>query len=255
MTILSSFNISISNKLSRFCPTFWTEQYLIFHLRIHLQVSGLFYLIITWKGKFKIEENIQREPVYTCYQGKNADLIKHVSSLYFSDEMKIADVTWGKGAFWKKTDTSIYDFYPSDLKTGVDFRSLPYEDESFDVLVLDPPYAHNPGKMFVDATYNNAATTSGMYHKDIIELYSKGMIEAYRVLKSKGLLLVKCQDEIESAKQKWSHIEIYNIALKLGYYAKDLFVLHQDTKPYIQHKNQKHARKNHSYLWAFIKSN
>lgn len=191
--------------------------------------------------------------VYTCYSGANADLIEHVSELYLKDNINIADVTYGKGAFWKKIDLSKYIFNGTDIIMGVDFRKLPYENNTYDAVVLDPPYAHNPGRMMVDKTYNNAATTKGFYHSDIINLYKEGMIEAYRVLKTKGMLWVKCQDEIECSKQKWSHIEIFNIAQELGYYAKDLFVLHQDKNPIVQYKEQKHARKNHSYLWVFIK--
>lgn len=192
--------------------------------------------------------------IYTCVQDKNAELLKNVGELYFKKGMRIAYVTYGKGAFWKKTDLDAYVFYPSDLKTGVDFKKLPYVNDSLDVVVLDPPYVHNPGKMFVDTTYNNAATTKGFYHKDIMNLYTDGMAEAFRVLKKNGFLLVKCQDQIESSKQKWSHIEIYQNAIDLGYYAKDMFVLHQENKPHIQYKPQQHARRNHSYLWVFMKS-
>lgn len=60
-------------------------------------------------------------------------------------------------------------------------------------------------------------------------------------------------DEIESSIQRWSHIELYEIALRLKFYAKDLFVLTQKSRPCIQHKKQQHARKNHSYLWVFKK--
>jgi len=189
--------------------------------------------------------------IYTCHSGSNADLLEVVSKLYLKEGCTVADVTYGKGAFWKNMDMGRYNFLPTDIKSGVDFRSLPYSNGSIDVTVLDPPYAHNPGTMFVDATYNNAATTKGMYHKDIINLYAKGMSESHRILKKGGFLFVKCQDEIESSKQKWSHIEIFAIALEIGFYAKDLFVLHQNGKPTIQHKQQKHARKNHSYLWVF----
>lgn len=205
-------------------------------------------------GQRTFTEMEQERGIYSCTWGKNADLIAQVCKLYAASGMSIADVTWGKGAFWKSVDTSQYDFYPTDLKDGIDFRALPYADSSFDIVVLDPPYAHNPGTMFVEATYNNGATTRGMYHSDIQKLYTDGMIEARRVLKDAGLLWVKCQDEIESGRQCYSHIEIYLTASQMGFYAKDLFVLMQDTYPTIQSKKQQHARKNHSYLWIFRKS-
>lgn len=197
--------------------------------------------------------------LYTSHTGNNDDLIKEVSKLYLFDKAKIADVTYGKGVFWKKVDLKQYDFHPSDLITVptalYDFTKLPYKSKTFDVVVFDPPYAHNPGKMMVNDNYKNSETTKGFYHKDIIDLYKKGMVEANRILKENGTLWVKCQDEIESSLQRWSHIEIFNIALnELNLIPKDLFVLTQNKKPFVQH-TQKHARKNHSYLWIFSKLN
>lgn len=196
--------------------------------------------------------------ILTCIQGTNADLFLTVYNFYCNPKHRIADITWGKGVFWSKIKHAPDLLFASDLKGGegifdFDFKKLPYENGYFDRVVFDPPYMHNPGKPIVNNSYQNKETTTGFYHKDIIELYSAGMREASRILKPKCYLFVKCQDEIESSKQYWSHIEIYEIALKLGFYAKDLFVLHQINKPILQHKNQKHARKNHSYLWVFEK--
>ena len=198
------------------------------------------------------------ESVFTSYQNHNDALIEKVAELYFEDGWKVADVTYGKGVFWRKTDLKKYKFYPSDIMTCPDtpynFKELPYETGEMDVVVFDPPYVHNPGTMIINDNYQNKETTKGFYHKDIIQLYKEGMIEAVRVMKKGGLLLVKCKDEIESSKQYMSHIEIYDIALKeLNLYVQDLFVLTQKVNPIVQHKNQKHARKNHSYLWVFAK--
>jgi len=209
----------------------------------------------TQKKTAKKTEN--KMGIYSCEGGDNSDLIKKVSKMYLKPGYTVADVTYGKGVFWRKVDVGQFSFFPSDIKTCPksphDFRSLPYDDESFDVVVFDPPYTDNPGNMISDANYLNRATTKGMYHKDIIQLYNDGMIEAYRILKTGGTMWVKCKDEIESSYQRWSHLEIYDIALKIGLFGKDFFVFVQRNKPVIQHKNQKHARKNHSYLWVFKK--
>ncbi len=204
--------------------------------------------------------------------GDNADLVCAVAKLYIADGAHVADVTYGKGAFWRKTDTSRFrllgsDLYPSNLEcVKADFRALPYGDGSLDVVVLDPPYIHSPGHHMTDKRYNNkhtddawrieTASTHGMYHRDIMsEFYGKGMREAKRVLRDGGRLWVKCKDQIESALQCWSHIEIYAIATaELTLYAKDLFVLvptsMTKTDAWV---NQYHARKTHSYLWIFEK--
>jgi len=81
------------------------------------------------------------------------------------------------------------------------------------------------------------------------------MIEAARVLQPGGLLLVKCKDEIESSKQRRSHIELYSLALdELRFTDEALFILKQKNNPIVQHKRQLHPRKNCSYLWVFRKN-
>ena len=193
--------------------------------------------------------------VLTSITGNNDDLISCVAKLYLKKRVIVADVTYGRGVFWKKINLKSINFYPSDLltcKNKYDFRNLPYPNNKMNIVVFDPPYCHNPGKMIVDPNYRNAETTKGMYHADIIKFYYDGMKEAKRVLKNPGgMLWVKCKDEIESGYQRWSHIEIYNIAKDLGFYAKDLFVLTQKITPIVQFKKQQHSRKNHSYLWIF----
>jgi len=192
---------------------------------------------------------------YTCYQGTNADLFKEVAAMYLRPGALVCDPTWGKGVFWKKVDLSTVEMHASDKVTcpgkNWDCRHLPHANATFDLVVLDLPYAHNPGQMIVDSSYQNASTTTGMYHKDIMQLYFDSMTEARRILKPCSQMWVKTQDEIESSFQRWSHIEVYEMGIQLGFFGKDLFVLLQQNRPVIQHKVQKHARKCHSYLWVF----
>ena len=120
-------------------------------------------------------------------------------------------------------------------------------------MVLDPLYVHNPGKHLTDDVYANAATTAGMYHMDIIDIYRNAMAEAKRVLRPNGQLWVKCKDEVESGRQCWSHVEIYNAAQALGFCGQDLFVLVTQVPCGRRwgYNKQRHGRKNHSYLWIF----
>jgi hypothetical protein len=198
-------------------------------------------------------------PAYTSISGNNSDLMVKVAGLYFKDGDRIADVTFGNGVFWRKIDRSAFQFFPSDIitcpKTAFDFRDLPYPNDAFNVHVFDPPYKHNPARTSsAESSYRNFQTTGGMSHSAIIDLYRQGMREGLRILKDGGMMLVKCQDEIESGKQRLSHIEIWEIATQeLGMVVQDLFVLTPKTTPIIEYRNQKHARKNHSYLWVFRK--
>lgn len=206
-----------------------------------------------YTGKYIPKIAVERmRPLYTCYSGNNATLINQVSRLYLEPGMSIADVTYGVGAFWNKVDLSIYKFYPSDLKNGLDFRCLPYQDRSMDVVVLDPPYMHHVTKntLRVNSTYNNHATTPNMTQDEIIHLYCEGIKEAQRIIKKSGRIWVKCQDSLEYDKQKYTHIELYAFAKVSGLYMRDMFVLHADSVTPVQ-GIQRHAKKNHSYLLIF----
>jgi tRNA G10 N-methylase Trm11 len=191
----------------------------------------------------------------TSIIGKNEDLIPVVLNLYAKDDFKIADVTYGNGNFWKKVDTDKYDLYPSDLKSGIDFRHLPYVDETFDMVVIDPPYMHGSSAPIIDtldSTYRNNER-GGWGTNFVYSLYKDGITEAKRVLNKNGILLIKCQDQVESGKNNFDHIVIYNMAMELNFLAEDLFVLTRIGQPMMRHSYQLHARKNHSYLWVFRK--
>lgn len=179
--------------------------------------------------------------------GTNAELLKSAFDLYIKKGSVIADVTYGKGVFWKLINKSDYTLLATDLQSGTDFRNLPYEDKSIDVLILDPPYMHGGAtvKNSIKSCYKNSGSGS---HYDVIRLYAAGILEAARVLKRKGLIFVKCQDEIESAKQKWSHEEIGQLLDLFGFLREDLMVLVQPTQPAQRFSYQHTARKNHSYL-------
>src|SRR3989338_2979507 len=77
--------------------------------------------------------------IVSASQGVNADVFPDILSLYVPSRSRIADVTYGRGAFWKHVAPKKYHVIASDLTTGVDCRKLPYADVSLDCVVLDPP--------------------------------------------------------------------------------------------------------------------
>lgn len=200
--------------------------------------------------------------VFSAHTGTNDELFPNVLKLYVAPGSKVADVTYGKGVFWRRVDTSKYDFSPSDLKTGVDCRNLPYEDSSFDCVVFDPPYMHTPGgtahsshQNFEQYYQNNAITSDKKYHDAVLDLYFQAAREAFRILKDSGIYIVKCQDEVCANKQRLTHVEIINELSEYGFLVEDIFVLVRNNRPGVSRiKKQRHARKNHSYFLVFRKS-
>ncbi|MDR2718294.1 MAG: hypothetical protein LBB89_09565 [Treponema sp.] len=207
--------------------------------------------------------------IMSAHISGNADVFAQIINLHIPVGSKIADVTYGNGVFWKNVDVSKYELIATDIATGVDCRNLPYDNESFDVLILDPPYMegllrnnvlHKAGTSTYTAfreCYSNGDESNingPKWHKAVTDLYFKAGIEGFRVLKNKGIMIVKCQDEVSANRQWLTHVEIINYYEQLGFYTKDLFVVVRQNKASISRLvKQKHARKNHSYFLVFIK--
>jgi tRNA G10 N-methylase Trm11 len=214
------------------------------------------------KEKRKSPEGIAtNDLIFSAHIGSNNEVFPRILDLYVSDGAKIADVTYGSGVFWRNVDDKRFDLYPTDIKNGVDCRSLPYDDSTIDCVVLDPPYMHTPGgtahskhQSFENYYQNNVTQSAKKYHEAVLDLYFKASKEAARVLKEKGILIVKCQDEVCSNKQRLTHVEIINELGSYGFITEDIFIVMRKNKPGVSRiKKQIHARKNHSYFLVFRK--
>lgn len=224
--------------------------------------------------------------VFSAYVGDNAPIFKQILELHVPDGAVIADVTYGKGAFWTEVDLSRYTLLASDvsakpqrkelshieIRDGVDCRDLPYEDESLNCLVLDPPYMEGFYRGDADHLagggthaafrhhYSNgkpiAAPEEGApkWHDAVVDMYIRAGWEAFRTLKKDGIFIVKCQDEVSANKQRLTHVELITGYESMGFYSKDLFVVVRSNKAGVSRlKKQAHARKNHSYFLVFQK--
>ena len=76
----------------------------------------------------------------SAYVGDNSEVFRKILDLHVPKGAIIADVTYGKGVFWKKVNLREYKVFRSDIQGGVDCRDLPYWKHSLDCVVLDPPY-------------------------------------------------------------------------------------------------------------------
>ena len=208
--------------------------------------------------------------ICSAHLGSNEQLFPHILDLHVPRGSTVADVTYGKGVFWKRVEDGAYKVLATDIETGVDCRDLPYDDGSIDCVVLDPPYMEGfyrrqrgslagsgSHSTFRKAYSNGAATEAGpRYHAAVIDMYLRAGKEAFRVLRPYGVFIVKCQDEVSANMQNLTHVEIINKFTEQDFYAKDLFVLVRTNRPAASRIiRQEHARKNHSYFLVFIKTN
>jgi tRNA G10 N-methylase Trm11 len=222
--------------------------------------------------------------ILSAHTAGNEDVFKEILTLHLPLKSKIADVTFGKGVFWNKINLNDYELLPSDLflkedtlekfkhlniQSNIDCRNLPYQPEILDGLVLDPPYmesfyrkdTHQIGAQGTHAAFREAYSSNhgteqseAKWHDAVTLMYEQAGREAYRVLKPKGVLIVKCQDEVSANVQRLTHVEIISYYESLGFYTKDLFVVVRNNHPVVSRIiKQQHARKNHSYFLVFVK--
>lgn len=118
--------------------------------------------------------------------------------------MKILDACCGSRMFWfnkKNTETIYMDNRTEDTRLCdsrrlivkpdiiADFRNMPFEDESFYLVVFDPPHLKRAGdKSFLKLKYGRLNST----WKDDIE---QGLSECWRVLKQNGTMVFKWNEE------------------------------------------------------------
>jgi len=187
--------------------------------------------------------------------GTNAELMENVAKLWITEEDVIADVTYGRGVFWKNLRPP--DFCHDLNGDGVDCRKLPHPDESIDCVVIDPPYRPGHGSQGFDS--NGMSKAYGLGGSldtinDILDLYHDSIHEAKRVLKQGGRLMVKCQDLSYANKLHLVTLDILRFILEDGFDLADQFILVNTSNLASKKWNkQERARRSHSVLWVACK--
>lgn len=180
----------------------------------------------------------------------NAAMIADVANLGYLDGTCL-DVTWGYGTFWKDWSPEFLvacDIRPDRVPPGgfvADFRSLPFLNEAFDVVIYDPPYKLN-GEPDPDDRYG---THERRRWQDRILLMEEGLTECLRVAKKR--VLCKCADQVVSGHKVWQTDILTNLATYHGWHKEDRFDLLRTPRKQPEGRRQVHSRGNTSTLLVF----
>lgn len=200
-------------------------------------------------------------PVESVVKGNNANLIIQAAKLWIKPGDNVLDVTFGGGKWW--TRWCPQGLHAHDLALdGVDFRVLPEADGSIDVVVFDPPYTAKGGRKTsgisgFDDRYG--LRDAGKSPLDVQMDIGGGISEAYRVLKPKGILLLKVADYISSGKFVQGHAHAVDAAIDVGFEQVDELIHWGRTGPQPKKnrdgspRRQVHSRRAHSFLCVFRK--
>lgn len=190
----------------------------------------------------------------------NGPLIAAAAQLWINNNDRVLDMTYGRGKFWTDYRSDYMctnDINPNmDAHHHEDFRTLPFDDGSFDVAVFDPPYIVMGGRDTPTTGGKDLADRFGLVDApttvpELVQLFIDGMAEARRVLRRKGILLVKCQDFVSSGGYVAMRHLVVAEANLLGFRQVDEFVHYSGTGPQPSGRRQHHSRRAHSFLCVF----
>lgn len=183
------------------------------------------------------------------------EIIQNIIDLHLGGKDIFCDVTYGSGSFYKKginQPVSCIDIAPKfDFVHPIDCRELPFPDGSVESLMFDPPFLQTTGKgSIIKDRFGSYPTMV-----ELQLMYSKSIREFSRVLKKKGVLIVKMQNTVMSGKQWWNVDWVNSSAAVSGFKKIDEFILLAKHRME-QHnlKKQRHARKYHCYFLIFKKN-
>lgn len=177
---------------------------------------------------------------------------------------RILDCTYNEGRIWKKATikpTKTMDI-DSTFKVDVvgDFTRMPFPNESFDVIVFDPPHltkaasSKKSSKMW-ERRFGLTAHGKGREGDDICDLFEPFLKEAQRVCTENGVVIAKICDMVHNHKYRWQHIEFILEAQRLGWTACDMIVkvMANGGPDSSKWKTVKHVRRAHSF-WIVLRN-
>lgn len=185
-------------------------------------------------------------------------IIKDILQLHTKNKTIDCDPTYSVGNFYKNSGIA-QPKHKFDLNPAVpdvikaDCRQLPLHDSSVETLMFDPPFIFTYlGIKTLKMTQRFSNFNS---EEELLEMYYDSLKEFLRVLKPNGTLIFKCQDIASTGKNYLNHVNIINMAEELGFTSKDLFILVAKNRIISGRiKQQRHARKFHSYFLVFNKT-
>ena len=171
-------------------------------------------------------------PISSVWAGTDSDLLETMLRFYpVIDPAPILDATYNTGRMWGASSRRVVSMdidprYKPDIEA--DNRDMPVPDESFAVVVYDPPHVGPQGRDKSNKRFDvdfGAKVACGKEHDwNLSYLYPPFLDEALRVLKPDGLLLAKITDMVNNHRSKWPHCDFMQMATDAGFTVCDLIV-------------------------------
>lgn len=202
------------------------------------------------------------EPLPSVWERDDAELLERLLEFYPRKRpRKILDATVNGGRFWQGSSRSVVGL-DIDRKHRpalvANNTAMPFRDGFFEVVVYDPPHIPNQGKDHkkdFSERFGLVLRSDKENQYTFTHTFPPFLREAYRVLRTEGILLAKITDYVHHHRYQWAHLELINAARDVGFTACDCIVKVRkgpiiDPKWKIAH----HSRRQHCYWLVFRKS-
>lgn len=201
----------------------------------------------------------------TVLVGKDNEAIPILLSIHCEAENpSILDTTYNTGKMWKGltynlTRMDIDPRHPVDVVGN--FMQMPFSDNSFDVIVFDPPHlptsaAKGKSSRIFEDKYGITDSGFGREGENVSGMFEPFLVEARRVIKERGILLVKLADLINNHRYQWQQVDFINAVRSVGGLTPcDMLIKCDPCAGNLNSskwKNIKHLRKAHCY-WIVVR--
>jgi hypothetical protein len=160
----------------------------------------------------------------SVWDGEDCDLLELMLDFYpRQPPQQILDATVNAGRFWRGSQRPVIGmdinprFHPQVVGDNL---SMPFRDEVFDVVVYDPPHIPNQGKDRIkdfNTRFGLVLKSSAEHGYNFSHLFSPFICEAYRVLKSEGILFCKIADYIHNHRLQWALLTLSKQPMGWGF--------------------------------------
>jgi SAM-dependent methyltransferase len=202
------------------------------------------------------------QPLASVWDGLDSELLEKMLDFYPRTQPQlILDATVNTGRFWRGSSRPV---------VGMDIEAkhrpnlvannlrMSFRDNSFDVIVFDPPHIPNQGQdqsKDFNTRFGLVLKSSAQNGYNFSYLYPPFVQEAYRVLKPEGILFCKIADYVHGHRFQWAHVDFIRAAAEVGFCPCDCIVKIRKS-PIVspRWKTAHHARRHHCYWLIFRKS-
>lgn len=164
---------------------------------------------------FTIEKQTERP--LSVMLARDPEVLSLMLRFYAWPEARVLDVTANERRMWKGVDhpggVTFADIDPA-MRPDIlaDFRALPCEPASYDVIVFDPP--HLPAAAASPESMERFVGNYGLAHApkadNIAGYFPPFLKEAVRVLTADGLIFAKLKDFVHNHSYQWMLTEFVN---------------------------------------------